>query len=813
MIEHISGLEQLQLTWVHFVDFLTITLATLQIPLPVGILGVWRWGVWLFRRFIGLFYYPQEPTGYMTTTTVITPVYNEVPHVFQAALRSWAANQPTEIIAVIDHSDEKSIEIFHEFEEECKLLGIIARLIVTKKPGKRPALADGILAAACDIVCLVDSDTIWAEDVLVNVVAPFEDPEVGGVTTRQNVLNPQTVAQRIFDVYLDIRYEDEVRFLTAFPNTPFGDAVTCLSGRTAVYRRAAVLPVVDELMNETFLGKPVISGDDKALTLLVQGRYWKVRYQENAQVYTPGAAELKVFLKQRLRWARNSWRADLKALCSRWVWRKPLLAVHLMDRLLQPLTTIVAPLYVSFAIFRQHWVGALVVVSWWCISRSIKLWPHLRHRWQNITILPWYIFFNYWSAVMRIYAFFTMNQQGWITRWSKSRMAMLGPLGMLPAYAGTVATVAMVATFVVFRGLSAEVSAQALLPDPFAIVISTANSMPLANEIQASSARQDTMQLLSNNIGNIGNINNSIGVLDGEAGVWSLVFSPDGRQIVFVSSQLGVLKFFVRDSASGQLRPLLPGVKAKFMPVWSPDSRKIAFVVDSYKAIEVQTVDVYTAETRSWVPLYQQGVYKDFVWSQDSKTIILDFVSAQAEQSTERALAIKQPMTGVGQIAPTLGPAPEPDEARSLTQTLPLSNSISITQPTKVVIVTPSIRAAVDAVALPLTAEPALPTATESPTVAASPTATLFVPTFVGTPSFYLVTTILADHAVNARYAANIDSAVLLVVAPPTMLYAVGRTSDNSWLRVILPDQRLAWVASEVVVVDWSYIAELPVLD
>jgi uncharacterized membrane protein len=107
MIEHISGFEQIQLTWVHFVDFLVVTLATLQIPLPVGMLGLWRWGVWLFRRFIGLFYYPQEASGYMTSTTVITPVYNEVPQVFQAALRSWAANQPTEIIAVITRTKSR----------------------------------------------------------------------------------------------------------------------------------------------------------------------------------------------------------------------------------------------------------------------------------------------------------------------------------------------------------------------------------------------------------------------------------------------------------------------------------------------------------------------------------------------------------------------------------------------------------------------------------------------------------------------------------------------------------------------------------
>jgi hyaluronan synthase len=460
-----SGMHELYLVLVHLIASFSGLLTLLAIPAPIGMIGIWRWGIWLLRRFIGMFYQPEPPSNYTATTSVVTPVYNEVSHVFGAALRSWAANRPTEIVAVIDHSDERSIQIFREFEKVCEIIGgITPHLVITTKPGKRPALVDGIMAATGDIICQVDSDTIWANDVLRHVTAPFADEKVGGVTTRQRVLAPKSVAQRLFDVYLDIRYEDEIRFLTAFTDTPFGDAVTCLSGRTAVYRRSAVLPVLDGLANETFMGKRVISGDDKTLTLLVQAQGWKVRYQSTALVYTPGAVEIRTFLKQRLRWARNSWRADLKALFSGWTWRKPLLAFHLIDRLLQPLTTLVAPLYFSFALFSQNWLGATVVVSWWFLSRTIKLWPHIRQRPSSITILPWYVFFSYWSAVMRIYAFFTMNQQGWITRWSKNRVAILGPMRALPAYLATMTTIALVAALIFFRGLSMPTSAQTITP-------------------------------------------------------------------------------------------------------------------------------------------------------------------------------------------------------------------------------------------------------------------------------------------------------------------------------------------------------------
>ena len=435
------GYAIMSMQWVE--SFCSFFFYISLIPLPIGLIGLWRWLVWLLRRMIGSFYRPLPLNDFRPRTSVVTPVYNETPDVFLAALRSWAVNKPTEIIAVIDHSDTRCMQIFQDFITECSGNGIELKMIITKKPGKRPALVDGMLRSSGEIIFLVDSDTIWDRDVLVHSVAPFVDPSVGGVTTRQNVLAPNSVAQRLFDLYLDIRYNDEIRFLTAF-----GDAVTCLSGRTAVYRRQAVLPVLEELNNETFFGRPVISGDDKALTLLVQGHGWKVRYQEGAKVFTPGATAMNSFLKQRLRWARNSWRADFKALASDWIWRHPLLFFHLLDRLVQPLTTLVGPIYLITALFQQQWPIVAFLISWWFISRTIKIWPHLQRNYRNIRILPWYVVFSYWTAIVKIYAFFTMNQQGWITRWNQTRMRLAGPLGQAPAYAFTCMTVLIFAWLV-----------------------------------------------------------------------------------------------------------------------------------------------------------------------------------------------------------------------------------------------------------------------------------------------------------------------------------------------------------------------------
>jgi len=109
-------------------------LAILIFYFPLGVIGAWRWGVWLFRRLVTLFYRPVS-NPYNAPVSVITPVYNENPEVFRQALESWQVNNPQEIIAVIDYTDTRCIQEFKGFAEQYPE----AKLIITQTPGKRPA--------------------------------------------------------------------------------------------------------------------------------------------------------------------------------------------------------------------------------------------------------------------------------------------------------------------------------------------------------------------------------------------------------------------------------------------------------------------------------------------------------------------------------------------------------------------------------------------------------------------------------------------------------------------------------------------------
>ena len=57
-------------------------------------IGLWRWSVWLFKEIIGSSYKPKKE-DYEATVSVVSPVYNEDPKIFAAALESWKKNNPT----------------------------------------------------------------------------------------------------------------------------------------------------------------------------------------------------------------------------------------------------------------------------------------------------------------------------------------------------------------------------------------------------------------------------------------------------------------------------------------------------------------------------------------------------------------------------------------------------------------------------------------------------------------------------------------------------------------------------------------------
>jgi hyaluronan synthase len=159
-----------------------------------------------------------------------------------------------------------------------------------------------------------------------------------------------------------------------------------------------------------------ISGDDKRYTCLVLQRGYRTWNQLHACVYSTFKPDFAGFVKQRLRWSRNSFRSDLRALWQGWVWRYPYLAFMLIDKTVAPFTLLLGPIVLAVAIAVGKWNLVAALLVWWFLSRSFKILPHLRRRPADWLIVPLFILITYSMSLVKTYALCTLNEHRWLTR-------------------------------------------------------------------------------------------------------------------------------------------------------------------------------------------------------------------------------------------------------------------------------------------------------------------------------------------------------------------------------------------------------------
>ncbi len=349
--------DDVQFSWQAIGDWF----AALMPFFPLAVAGTIVWALWLYRVILSARAKAIE-SDFRTTTSVIVPSFHEDPDILMRCLESWRAQNPTEIIIVLDVAD------LDAYDRVVALKDDRIRPILFHHAGKRSALGAGIRLARSEILVLTDSDTSWTPGLLENVQKPFADPLVGGVSTQQNVYQRgSSIWRRVADWLVDLRYYNYV------PAMGRAGAVPCISGRTAVYRKAAVLPVLDNLENEFFLGRRCISGDDGRLTWLVLASGYKTVHQRSAKAVSMFPSSFGAFVKQRVRWSRNSYRTYLTAMFKGWLWRVPFVTkITVLQILLTPLTMGLTIGYLVFSRLELTTVGIWATVAWLLIGRGIR---------------------------------------------------------------------------------------------------------------------------------------------------------------------------------------------------------------------------------------------------------------------------------------------------------------------------------------------------------------------------------------------------------------------------------------------------------
>jgi hyaluronan synthase len=250
------------------------------------------WVLWVIRLVLLRRYTPWR-RAFDITTSVVIPVADEPAELFREVLQRIAKQDPAEVIVVINGPRNEPLE------EVCDDCGV--RWFWTDRAGKRNAVRIGVEAAAGEIIVLVDSDTIRTDRTLSELVKPFRNPQIGGVTTRQRILNPhRSVLTRWAD------WLESVRCEYSMPAMSVIGTVGCLPGRTIAFRRKILVECMDRFLTEKFLGVFIEVSDDRTLTNYTLMAGYKTVYQSTSLVYTDAPTKLSKLVRQQYRWARGS---------------------------------------------------------------------------------------------------------------------------------------------------------------------------------------------------------------------------------------------------------------------------------------------------------------------------------------------------------------------------------------------------------------------------------------------------------------------------------------------------------------------------
>ncbi|HSH41686.1 MAG TPA: glycosyltransferase [Arenicellales bacterium] len=375
---------------------------------PVFLYGL-AVGAYLLSRFVfAAFYRPPEARDDSPAVSIVIPALNEegeIRRTLEHALESDYPADKLQVIAVNDGSDDRTLEVMHEVRERYPELVVID---FGERRGKRHALAAGTKLATGEVLVFVDSDSVVHPDAVRRIVDGFAEPDVAAVCGHCEVENQWT---NLLTRMQAVRYYIGFRVMKGAES--IFDSVTCLSGPLAAYRREALMPVLDDWVRQTFLGRPATYGDDRSLTNFLLKDY-KIRYDSRARTRTIVPEQYGTFLRQQMRWKRSWFRESVRA--AGFMWRKePLMWLSfylgLILPILGPAIVFRAMLYVPLFQHGTPFMYMFGILLMSVLMSSVYLFAKRSRLWAyGIPFCFFYMFVLVWQLPVAILSF-------WVPRW------------------------------------------------------------------------------------------------------------------------------------------------------------------------------------------------------------------------------------------------------------------------------------------------------------------------------------------------------------------------------------------------------------
>ena len=226
--------------------------------------------------------------------TILVAAHNEEKVISNALDALMAVNYPHEkmlVIPVNDRSKDRTKEIIDDFVE--KFPGRIRPFHrVSGKAGKAAALKDAMQLVETEVILIFDADYIPGAGLVKQLVAPFFDPEVGGVLGRVVPMNVgANLLTRLLDLERSGGYQVDQQARMNLRLVP-------QHGGTVAGVRMSALHEIGG-WNDTSLTEDT----DLTYRLLLHG--WKTAYQNRSECYEEVPETWPVRIKQIMRWAKG----------------------------------------------------------------------------------------------------------------------------------------------------------------------------------------------------------------------------------------------------------------------------------------------------------------------------------------------------------------------------------------------------------------------------------------------------------------------------------------------------------------------------
>ncbi|TCU02347.1 chitooligosaccharide synthase NodC [Rhizobium sullae] len=245
----------------------------------------------------------------LSSVDIIVPSYNEDPRVLSACLASLAdQNYPGELRFFVVDDGSRNRDAVMAVREAYAYDPRFNFILLPKNVGKRKAQIAAIRQSSGDLILNVDSDSTIAPDVVAKLARKMQNLVLGAAMGQLTASNrTETWLTRLIDMEYWLACNEERAAQARF------GAVMCCCGPCAMYRRSALLSLLDQYETQLYRGKPSDFGEDRHLTILMLKAGFRTEYVPDAIAATVVPDKLGPYLLQQLRWARSTFRDTLLA--------------------------------------------------------------------------------------------------------------------------------------------------------------------------------------------------------------------------------------------------------------------------------------------------------------------------------------------------------------------------------------------------------------------------------------------------------------------------------------------------------------------